>query len=61
MQAARKLNVSYADVYTAFLQEYTDNPQAAHYGDRWHPGACGHEIYFEEIKIKNCTGALNIS
>lgn len=49
-RAAQILNIPYADAYTAFLREYKENPQPAHYGDNWHPGARGHEIYFEEIK-----------
>lgn len=48
--AAKLLNVPYADTYRAFSKEYAVDPQTAHYGDAWHPGSRGHEIYFEEIK-----------
>lgn len=49
-RAAKLLNVPYADTYHAFSKEYADNPQTSHYGDAWHPGPRGHEIYFKEIK-----------
>ena len=49
-RAARTLRIPYADTYAAFSKEYTDSPQPTHYGDEWHPGVRGHEIYFEELK-----------
>ena len=49
-RAAHKLNIPYADTYTAFLNEYNKSFKPVYYGDRWHPGPCGHEIYFEELK-----------
>ena len=50
-RAAHTLNVPYADVYRAFSEEYDETSKDSYYGgDCWHPGARGHEIYFEEIK-----------
>lgn len=57
-RAAHTLRIPYVDVYDAFSKKYSDKTQYTFYADKWHPGAYGHEIYYEEIKKLDCISAL---